>query len=55
MHAASLGLAQRHLLLEVKSLHDLTARTRPWIIDYVLNHDEIAHEWSARSEWSRGR
>jgi hypothetical protein len=46
------GEPDRHLLVEVKSLHDLAGRSRPWIIDYGLHHPDVPREWTARDEWS---
>jgi hypothetical protein len=42
----------RHLLVEVKSLHDLAERTRPWWIDFFLSHRDTPSTWKARTEWS---
>jgi hypothetical protein len=50
--ADALGEPARRVLVEVKSLHDLAGRARPWIIDYGLNHPDIPREWVARDEWS---
>jgi hypothetical protein len=48
----ALGAGQRHILVEVKSLHDHAGHSRPWLIDYELRHPDVPKEWSARDEWS---
>src|SRR3979411_287350 len=50
--ADALGAQRRHILVEVKSLHDLAGRSRPWLIDYELRHPDVPDEWPARDEWS---
>lgn len=50
--ADALGARQRHILVEVKSLHDLAGRSRPWLLDYELRHPNTPDEWPARDEWS---
>jgi hypothetical protein len=50
--ADALGARRRHILVEVKSLHDLAGRSRPWLIDYELRHPDVPDEWPARDEWS---
>lgn len=50
--ADALGEPARHILLEVKSLHDLAGRSRPWLIDYGLHHPDVPREWAARDDWS---
>jgi len=50
--ADALGEPGRHMLVEVKSLHDLAGRSRPWLIDYELRHPDVPREWAARDEWS---
>jgi hypothetical protein len=48
---AKLGSPTRDLLVEVKSLHDITAPTRPWLLDYALHHPDTPSHWDAR-RWS---
>jgi hypothetical protein len=50
--ADALGGRGRHILVEVKSLHDLVAPTRPWLLDYGLHHPDVPREWAPRDEWS---
>jgi hypothetical protein len=50
--ANALGLIERHVLVEVKSLHDLAGRARPWMIDHLLNHPDVPKQWPARDGWS---
>lgn len=52
--ADALGEHGRHVLVEVKSLHDLAGRSRPWLIDYELRHPDVPSKWPARDEWSSG-
>jgi len=47
----TLGSADRDLVVEVKSLHDVTAPTRPWLLDYALHHPDTPDCWTPRS-WS---
>ncbi len=49
---ARLGHPGRFLLVEVKSLHDLTSATRHWHIDFVINHPDMPKAWPARTEWT---
>jgi hypothetical protein len=37
--------SDRDLLVEVKSLHDVTAPTRPWLLDYALHHPDTPDRW----------
>jgi hypothetical protein len=50
--ADRLGTDGRHVLVEVKSLHDLVGPARPWLIDYALHHPDAPPEWAPREEWS---
>jgi hypothetical protein len=51
LSGVAFGDSGRHVLVEVKSLHDLTANTRPWMIEYALHHPDAPKQWTARS-WS---
>jgi hypothetical protein len=48
---ATLGSPGRDLIIEVKSMHDVTAHARPWLLDYVLHHPDAPEHWPPRS-WS---
>jgi hypothetical protein len=52
MRADRLGYPDRFLLVEVKSLHDVTAVTRHWLVDFAINHPDIPSSWPARTEWT---
>jgi hypothetical protein len=47
----TLGFPGRGLLVEVKSMHDVTAQNRPWLLDYALHHPDVPDHWPAR-HWS---
>jgi hypothetical protein len=49
----SLGHPGRFLLVEVKSLHDVTSGIRNWRVDSAMNHLDMPKTWPARTEWTR--
>jgi hypothetical protein len=50
--AQALGDTGRFVLVEVKSLHDIAAGARHWLVDFAINHPDTPKTWPPRTEWT---